>query len=72
MSLSPPTIPYVSNVTGTWITAAEATDPAYWNRHLRYTVRFADCASVLLRQDQDLVEVGTGQRLGALVRRHPE
>ena len=33
--LRPPRIPYVSNVTGTWITAAEATDPGYWVRHLR-------------------------------------
>ena len=35
-------IPYVSNVTGTSITGAEATDPAYWIRHLRQTVRFSD------------------------------
>ena len=37
-----PELPFVSNVTGTWITAAEATDPAYWARHLRQTVRFAE------------------------------
>ena len=30
-----PQMPFVSNVTGTWITAAEATDPDYWARHLR-------------------------------------
>ena len=30
-----PTIPYVSNLTGTWITAADVTDPDYWVRHLR-------------------------------------
>ena len=30
VSLSPPKIPVVSNVTGTWLTAGEATDPAYW------------------------------------------
>ncbi|HZN10409.1 MAG TPA: type I polyketide synthase, partial [Blastocatellia bacterium] len=28
--LSPPRIPYISSLTGTWITEAEATDPAYW------------------------------------------
>ena len=39
---APPRIPYLSNVTGTWITAEEATDPGYWARHLRGTVRFAD------------------------------
>ena len=37
-----PATPYVSNVTGTWITAADATDPAYYARHLRGAVRFAD------------------------------
>src|SRR4029079_18580091 len=40
--LSPPSIPFVSNVTGTWITAEQATDPLYWARHIRATVRFAD------------------------------
>ena len=34
LQLSPPKIPYLSNVTGAWITDAEATDPAYWARHL--------------------------------------
>ena len=34
-TLQPPRIPYLSNVTGTWITAEEATDPGYWARHLR-------------------------------------
>src|SRR5262249_20772655 len=29
IKLNPPQIPYVSGVTGTWITAAEATDPHY-------------------------------------------
>lgn len=41
-SLKPPKIPYLSNVTGTWITAAEATDPSYWTKHLCQAVRFAD------------------------------
>ena len=35
--------PYLSNLTGTWITAEQATDPQYWVDHLRHTVRFADC-----------------------------
>ena len=56
-----PQIPFVSNVTGTWITAQEATDPAYWARHLRQTVRFADGLQQLLRTPgQILLEVGPG------------
>ncbi|TVP65179.1 MAG: polyketide synthase, partial [Nodularia sp. (in: Bacteria)] len=30
VKLSPPQIPFISNVTGTWITPEQATDPAYW------------------------------------------
>ena len=47
VQLNPPQIPFISNVTGTWITAAQATDPRYWARHLRQTVRFADGVRVL-------------------------
>ena len=42
VKLHPPKIPYISNLTGTWITAAEATDANYWSSHLRQTVRFSD------------------------------
>ncbi|WP_410813372.1 amino acid adenylation domain-containing protein [Micromonospora sp. 067-2] len=58
VALRPPTARYVSNVTGTWITAAEATDPAYWARHLRTTVRFADGVRELTAQGGSVVEVG--------------
>ena len=41
MKLHPPQIPYLSNVTGTWIQAHEAMDIEYWGRHLRQAVRFS-------------------------------
>ncbi len=67
LSLQPPSTPYLSNVTGTWITAAQATDPAYWARHLRQTVRFADGLQELLKEPgQVLLEVGPGHALSAL------
>ena len=67
IALNPPDIPFVSNVTGTWITADEATDPAYWTEHLRQTVRFADGLRVLLTEaDRVLLEVGPGRTLGTL------
>ncbi len=65
--LAPPRIPYVSNVTGTWITPEEATDPGYWVRHLCQAVRFADGLAELAREpERVLVEIGPGQGLTAL------
>ncbi|HSF40847.1 MAG TPA: amino acid adenylation domain-containing protein, partial [Thermoanaerobaculia bacterium] len=71
--LSPPRLPFVSNVTGTWITAEEATDPAYWARHLRAPVRFADGVATLLRDEgRILLEVGPGNALATLARRQTD
>jgi len=70
--LSPPRIPFLSNLSGGWITAAEATSPEYWVRHLRRTVRFADNLQALLADpDISLLEVGPGTTLGSLAMRHP-
>src|SRR5262245_47900266 len=70
LKLSPPKIPYVSNVTGTWITAEEATEPNYWARHLRQTVLFAAGVRELLREPRRvLLEVGPGQTLAILAGR---
>ncbi|MBZ4421923.1 type I polyketide synthase [Myxococcus sp. RHSTA-1-4] len=71
--LQAPKLPYVSNVTGTWIDAAQATDPAYWARHLRQPVRFAQGLRELLKDSSDvLLEVGPGQTLGSLAKAQPE
>ncbi|HYC90500.1 MAG TPA: type I polyketide synthase, partial [Thermoanaerobaculia bacterium] len=68
-----PAIPYVSNVTGTWITEAEATDPEYYVRHLRGTVRFAAGMAELLREPSRVfLEVGPGRTLTTFVRQQPE
>ncbi len=71
--LNPPQLPYVSNVTGTWMTAADATDPTYWARHLRSPVRFAQGVETIQQQDaeQILLEVGPGRTLSTLVNQHP-
>ncbi len=67
-----PKIPYISNVTGTWITAAQATDPGYWARHMREPVRFSDgVVSLLSHQPYALVEIGPGQGITNFVRQHP-
>jgi phthiocerol/phenolphthiocerol synthesis type-I polyketide synthase E len=70
--LSPPRIPFVSNVTGGWITPAEATDPAYWGRQLRRTVRLAEGIGALLsKPGAALLEVGPAQALSGAARQHP-
>ncbi|HEY0601253.1 MAG TPA: SDR family NAD(P)-dependent oxidoreductase [Herpetosiphonaceae bacterium] len=70
--LQPPQIPYLSNVSGTWITAAQATDPRYWTTHLRQTVRFSAALDELLSEPNNiLLEIGPGQTLSTLARQHP-
>ena len=72
VKLNPPQMPCISNVTGNWLTAEEATTPAYWARHLRQTVRFADGLRQLLQEpDQILLEVGPGRTLTTLALQHP-
>ncbi len=68
----PPSIPFVSNVTGTWISSEEATSPSYWAAHLRQTVRFSDGLQELLKEPGRIfLEVGPGRTLEALSKQHP-
>lgn len=68
--LHAPRKPYISNVSGTWITTDQATDPDYWGRQLRAPVQFARGIETLLDEEARLfLEVGTGTSLGSLVRR---
>ena len=67
-----PSLPYVSNVSGSWIDASQATDPEYWVAHLRGTVRFAVGLGTLLSLPGALVEVGPGRTLTQLASTHPE
>ncbi len=65
--LAPPRIPYISSATGTWITESEATDPDYWAKQLRRTVRFAEgIGQALKASDAILMEIGPGNTLSAL------
>ncbi|HEX5760628.1 MAG TPA: non-ribosomal peptide synthase/polyketide synthase [Thermoanaerobaculia bacterium] len=69
----PPEVPFISNLTGAWITAEEATDPAYWARQMRHTVRFADgLATLLATPGRALLEVGPGRTLVTLAHQHPD
>ena len=69
MSLRPPTIPYVSGVTGDWIAAEEATSPEYWARHCREPVRFAAGLQTIVDSGiRALIEVGPGTTLSTFAR----
>jgi acyl transferase domain-containing protein/acyl carrier protein len=73
-SLSPPTIPFISNVTGSWIADRSATDPNYWVAQLRRTVRFSDGIRTILNDLSNwiFVEAGPGQTLTRLVKRQSD
>ncbi len=72
VSFSEPRIPYVSNLTGTWVRPEDATSPEYWVRHLREPVRFSEGLAQLLEDpNRVLLEVGPGQTLASLARQQP-
>jgi len=67
--LAAPKIPIVSNLTGTWLTDAQARDPAYWRAHLSSTVKFGKGMSVLSEDPARIyIEVGPGRTMSSLVK----
>jgi len=71
IELSEPEIPYISNVTGTWITATEAVDPNYYAQHIRSAVRFSQgVAEMLENYNYIYLEIGPGKTLCTLTRRN--
>jgi acyl transferase domain-containing protein/acyl carrier protein len=73
VKLNPPKIRFISNVTGSWITKEQATNPDYWCQHLRQTVKFSDGILQLIRQFEGVfLEVGPGRTLSTLTTQHLE
>lgn len=69
--LSPPLIPFVSNLTGNWIQSQEATDPDYWTNHLRQRVLFSQGIETVMKLGNvALLEVGPGHALSTLSRQN--
>ena len=72
VNFSAPQTPFISNVTGTWITDSEATNVDYWIRHLRSTVRCSAGIDELLKDSQRvLIEIGPGISLTSMASQHP-
>ena len=73
VKLHEPHTPLLSNVTGTWMSAEEATDPARWARQIRATVRFSDELDAMLTDpNRILVELGPGGSLTGSAVRQPK
>ncbi len=69
ISLNPPEIAFISNMSGYWITEEEAMDPAYWAKQLTQTVCFSKGINEILNEDAlTLIEVGPDRSLSALLR----
>ncbi len=69
LQLAKPTIPFISNISGAWITEEQAQDPNYWTNHIRSTVRFDDGLSTLLSiENPILLEIGAGNTLTTFAR----
>lgn len=69
ITLNQPTIPYLSNVTGDWIEAGQATSHEYWASHIISSVRFSDGADKLLENEESLfIEVGPGNVLSIFMK----
>ncbi|MEV6071523.1 type I polyketide synthase [Nocardia sp. NPDC052001] len=69
LTLSEPLVrTLVSDATGAPITAAELSDPSYWVRHLRGTVRFADAVAALRAEGVGIIlELGADAVLTPMV-----
>ena len=70
--LRAPQLPIVSNLTGGWLTAEQATDPEYWVEHLLSAVQFGPGIETLLSDGfRIMLEVGPAAALTGLARMQP-
>lgn len=70
-TLNSPTIPYISNLTGTWITTEQTQNTSYWIDHLLQPVQFEQGLATLLHYSTyTWLEVGPGKALSQFLRQH--
>lgn len=66
-----PDIPFISNVTGRWVSIDDIVNPEYWVKHMRCTVLFdAGIKEILKQPNSLLIEIGSGCNLSSLVSRY--
>jgi len=71
IQLNRPQIPYISNVTGDWITAEQACNPRYWARHMCEPVRFYSGLQRMIEKDDHVfLEIGPGNSLSSLAKQY--
>ncbi|MCF2149903.1 SDR family NAD(P)-dependent oxidoreductase [Desmonostoc muscorum LEGE 12446] len=71
VKLNPPRIRFISNLTGSWITDAQATNLNYWCQNLQQNGRLSDSISQILEQFEGVfLEVGREQNLSRLTKEH--
>jgi iturin family lipopeptide synthetase A len=64
VSINEPAIPYISNVTGDFVTHEQISQPSYWSQHLRSTVQFLKGTECLLNKgNMVVIEIGPGRAL---------
>ncbi|NLU93263.1 non-ribosomal peptide synthetase/type I polyketide synthase [Chitinophaga sp. Ak27] len=67
-----PVIPFISGMSGTWITGAEATSPQYWADHIRKPTRFYEGMNKLIAAYDNgiFLQVGAGKELCLFLERN--
>ncbi|MEI8054739.1 MAG: amino acid adenylation domain-containing protein [bacterium] len=72
IKLNKPQKRFISNVTGDFITDADAINPEYWANHMRNTVLFSSGIKTLFNNYSNLlfIEVGTGKSSISFVKQH--
>ncbi|MEW7293169.1 non-ribosomal peptide synthetase/type I polyketide synthase [Aquimarina sp. 2304DJ70-9] len=68
VNIKSPKIPFISNLSGEFVSSQEVQEPSYWTQHLRNTVYFKEGIDTLLTHgDACFIEVGPGRALSNYV-----
>lgn len=69
LNFQPPQMPYISELSGTWITPADITNPTYWEQHALQKEYFKRDLQILTETpNQIFLEVGLGSRVSSFLK----